>query len=125
MSKVHRIYKLLCDGRCIYVGRTTQTLKARLAAHLRDARTKPGKKNETIKIFLNEGMKITIELVEEVENYTSNEEFVRQEAEWDGAKLLNSKTGDSQKFDEERARSQIWDMKERLRIEKAKKRRGL
>ena len=70
-------------------------------------------------------MKITIELVEEVENYTSNEEFVRQEAEWDGAKLLNSKTGDSQKFDEERARSQIWDMKERLRIEKAKKRRGL
>lgn len=69
-----RVYKIECDDGYFYIGSTTKTLQQRLTRHKQKAKEFPDRK------LYSHWKNVTIQLIEECENYLQREnELIRKE----------------------------------------------
>ena len=127
---IERIYALHIDDYddlvdCIYIGVTSDTLKARLSKHLSEAQHGTSKKDKTIKKLLMAGCLINIKLLEEydsrIDGNQDREDYYITQAynACSGAHnsvLLNSKKGDT-----DRSKNIIIDIPEKTTPKKTRK----
>jgi len=71
-----RVYKIECDDGYFYIGSTTKTLQQRLTRHKQNAKKYPDRK------LYSHWKNVTIQLIEECENYLQKEdELIRKESD--------------------------------------------
>ena len=96
---IYMLYVVPYDDLPIYVGRT-KNLKKRLQKHLSDCKRGKSKKDKALKKILEEGYKIDIKILEEVDLTTpsSAEDIYITNFKAKGYPLLNSKGGDTDRL---------------------------
>jgi hypothetical protein len=91
LAHMNRIYALCHNEEVFYCGRTEQELSARLSGHKTESKTS----NTSKCTFIREhDYKVTIHLLEEVEEYYNEEQMWIEDFQRLGIELMNDKLGD-------------------------------